>query len=147
MITDPRLKIYVDRLFKEWSSYGKIIIGVDFDSTTSPYHTLDNQDDIDRTIKLLRECKLTGCFIVIHTACREDRYDDIKNYFKSINLEIDTINQTPIDLPYGKTGSKPYANHFLDDRSALPTSLDILEQVLYMVRGEQNKKLSIDGVA
>jgi hypothetical protein len=147
MITDERLKIYVDRLFKEWSSYGKIIIGVDFDSTISPYHTLDNQDDIDRTIKLLRECKLTGCFIVIHTACREDRYDEIKRYCASINLHIDTINQTPIDLPYGKAGSKPYCNHFLDDRSCLPVALDILEQVLYMVRSFNKSKLSIDGVA
>jgi hypothetical protein len=147
MITDERLKIYVDRLFKEWMTYGKPIIGVDFDSTSSPYHTLNNDSDIDRTIKLLKECKITGCFIVIHTACREDRYDEIRNYFKSIGLEIDTINQTPIDLPYGKTGSKPYCNHFLDDRSSLPTSLDILEQVLYMVRGERVSKLSTDGVA
>lgn len=140
MITDERLKIYVDRLFKEWSTYGKIIIGVDFDSTISPYHTLDNHEDIDRTIKLLRECKLTGCLIVIHTACRQDRYDKIRTYAKSVGIEVDTINETPIDLPYGKAGSKPYCNHFLDDRACLPVSLDILEQVLYMVRSFNNSK-------
>ena len=50
------MKKYIDRLVNEWQSHGKIIIGVDFDSTISPYHTLDNQEDIDRTIKLLKDC-------------------------------------------------------------------------------------------
>ena len=146
-MTDERLNIYTDRLFNEWKAYGKIIIGVDFDSTISPYHTIDNQPDIDRTIALLKICKQTGCYIVIHTACKEDRYDEIKKYCESIDLPIDTINQTPIELPYGKTGSKPYCNQFLDDRGSLPSSLDILETALYKMRGEQASKLSTDGVA
>ncbi len=136
---DERLNIYIDRLYNEWKTHGKIIICVDFDSTLSPYQTFNNEVDIERTIKLLPICKQTGCYIVIHTACRQDRYDEIKKYCASIGIEVDTINETPIDLPYGKAGSKPYANHFLDDRSALPSSLDILETALYRYRCEKNK--------
>ena len=135
--TDERLKIYIDRLYNEWITHQKIIIGVDFDSTISPYATLENDKDIQRTIALLKDCKQTGCFIVIHTACRPDRYIEIKNYCKKIGLEVDTINETPIDLPYGQSGSKPYCNQFLDDRSALPIALDILETAMYMVRGQR----------
>ena len=136
---DTRFEIYIDRLVKEWETYNSIIIGVDFDSTLSPWNTIDNGSDIQRTVELLKQCKQTGCYIVIHTACNEDRYGDIKEYCAKIGLDIDTINQTPIDLPYGKNGSKPYCNHFLDDRGALPAALDILENALYIVIGKQQK--------
>jgi hypothetical protein len=143
MLKDERLQKYADRLFKEWSEYGKIILSTDFDSTISPYHTLDNKDDIDRTIKLIKEAKITGCFVVVHTACREDRYEDIKRYCESVGINIDTINKNPIELPYGNEGSKPYANIYLDDRNcALPVTLDILEDVIYRVRAYNNSKLT-----
>ena len=141
---DARLNTYVDRLYNEWVAYGKIVLGVDYDNTISPYHTFNNSEDIERTINLLKVCKQTGCYIVIHTACRPDRYEDIKTYCKSINLSIDTINETPIDIPYGKSGSKPYCNHYLDDRAALPIALDILETALYKMRGNQQSKYIID---
>jgi len=128
------MKKYIDRLVQEWQSHGKIIIGVDFDSTISPYHTLDNQDDIDRTIKLLKDCQGVGCYTVIHTACNEDRHQHIMEYCDKIGIRVDSINQTPIELPYGQKGSKPYCNHFLDDRAALPAALDILEEAMYRQR-------------
>lgn len=146
-VIDLRSIIYVERLEKEWMEHGKIIVGVDFDSTISPYQTLNNQKDMDRCIALLKECKNTGCYIVIHTACREDRYDAIKKYCEEVGIEMDTINVTPIDLPYGKTGSKPYCNHFLDDRAALPSSLDILEMAMYRVRGNRKSKEKLTDVA
>ncbi len=48
--TDVRLQIYIDRLYQEWITHVKIIVGVDFDSAISPYGTLSNQHDVDRTI-------------------------------------------------------------------------------------------------
>lgn len=139
-----RMKIYIDRLYNEWTTHGKIIIGVDFDSTISPYATINNQEDIERTISVLKICTQTGCFIVIHTACRQDRYQEILDYCEKSGIKVDSINQTPIDLPYGKSGSKPYCNHFLDDRAALPASLDILEAAMYKIRGDQQSKLTVD---
>ncbi len=136
---DERLNIYIDRLYNEWKMHGKIIICVDFDSTLSTYHTIDNQFDINRTIEIIKVCKQTGCYIVIHTNCGTERYDDIKGYCSKIGIEVDCINETPLDLPYGKSGSKPYANIFIDDRASLPSSLDILETALYRYRCEKNK--------
>ncbi len=137
---DTRLQIYIDRLYKEWTTHGKIIIGVDFDTTISPYG-IENGSDISRTISVLKFAMQTGCYIVIHTSCKADRHQEIRNYCKEIGLKVDTINQTPIDLPYGKEGSKPYCNHFLDDRAGLPASLDILEVAMYKVRGDQQSKI------
>lgn len=141
MIQDERLKKYSDRLFKEWCEYSRIVLSTDFDSTISPYHTLDNKEDIERTIKLIKEAKITGCYVVVHTTCREDRYEEITKYCESVGIKVDTINKTPIDLPFGNEGSKPYANIYLDDRTcALPFTLDVLEDVLYRVRAYKNSQ-------
>jgi molybdenum cofactor biosynthesis enzyme MoaA len=140
-IQDNRLKIYTDRLIKEWKMYGKIIIGVDFDSTISPYHTFENSGDIKRTIDILKECKHVGCYIVIHTACNDDRYEYIREYVKSIGLDIDTINQTPFNMEFGNNGSKPYCNIYIDDRSCLPVSLDILEFAMYSIKGSKKTEM------
>lgn len=130
---DARLQKYADRLANEWKTHGKIILSVDFDATISPYHTIENQEDIARAQSLIKECQLVGCFTMIHTNCDENRYQGILTHCSKIGINVDSINKTPIDLPYGKEGSKPYYNHSLDDRSALPASLDILEHAMYMM--------------
>lgn len=131
--------IYRERLSGEWKTHGKIVIGVDFDSTISPYHTLDNQEDIDRAIKILKDCQLVGCYTVIHTACNPDRHGDILSYCEKIGLKVDTINETPSELPiqYGRAGSKPYCNIFIDDRAGLGQALDILEDCMILQRSHK----------
>ncbi len=127
---DTRLNKYVERLVNEWVKHEKIIIGVDVDSTIRPYHTLDNQEDMIRTIRLLKRCQQEGCYIVIHTASVESRDVETRLFCEENGIRVDTINETPLDIPYGKKGRKPYCNHFLDDRAALPAALDILEAAL-----------------
>lgn len=133
-----RLDKYIRRLTTEWITHQKIIIGVDFDSTLSPYHSIDNMEDIQEVISVIKDAIITGAYVVIHTACNPDRYSEITNYCKSIGIVPDSINMTPIDLPYGKSGSKPYCNIFLDDRAGLLEAILILKTALYCVRGKLN---------
>lgn len=139
---------YQNRLYQEWLQHGKIIIAVDYDDTISPWGFREKEDleQLDKTIQILRVAKETGAYITIFSACNPDRYPEIEEYCNKRGLQIDTINKTPLDLPYGK-GGKVYANIFLDDRAGLLESLDTLELVMYKIRGEKNSKLSIDGVA
>lgn len=130
---------YIERLVKEWDMHGKIVIAVDYDSTLSPYHTIDNADDINKVKKVLIECINVGCYIFIHTSCNKDRYDDIRSYCKKENIMIDSINENPIDLPYGNEG-KPYANIYLDDRAGLMEALDILQEAMYRIRAKNSSK-------
>lgn len=133
---------YKERLFKEWLQHGKIIIAVDFDSTISPYHTIDNIEDIEKVIETIKNAKYTGAYITIFTACNPDRFDDIEKYCKEKGIELDSINQNPIDLPYGNH-SKIYANVFLDDRAGLNEALETLNDAMYMYRGYvQSKKMT-----
>lgn len=133
---------YSERLFQEWKQHGRIIIGVDFDDTLSPWKFKTELDliDLDKTINLIRIAKETGAYVMIHSSCNPDRYDEIIKYCKDKGLEIDSINKNTIELPYGKDGSKPYCNIYIDDRAGINEALDILETAMYRIRGERVSK-------
>lgn len=133
---------YKERLFKEWKTYGKIIISVDYDSTISPWPSIDNQEDIKRVIEILQIAHNTGAYIVINTCSKPDRYEAIQKHCDELKIPIDSINQNPMELPYGNHG-KIYANIYLDDRGGLLEALDILETAMYKIRGEQSNKLTL----
>ena len=129
---------YIERLYTEWKQHGKIIIAVDYDDTISPWRMHREEDILAlRIVEDLKMAKHAGAFIVCFTACNEDRYDEIKNRFKFLGIELDTINHNPVDLPYGNQ-NKIYANLFLDDRAGLNEALEILEAAMYRIIGEKN---------
>lgn len=136
---------YVERLTKEWQSYGKIIIGVDFDSTISPYKTIDNVEDIYRCCSLIKRAKSIGAYVVIHTCCSPDRYVEITDFVKSIGINVDSINKNPIKLPFGHQ-NKPYANIFLDDRAGFIEAMDILEEAMNTIAGQKNTESTMQQV-
>lgn len=127
------IQTYIDRLYNEWITHSKIIIGVDFDDTISPWK-LAKDEDCQRVIKILKHAKHVGCYIVIHTACNPERYEEIGRYCEQMGLSIDTINQNPIELPYGKQ-NKPMCNIYIDDRAGLNESLEILQVAMYRKAG------------
>lgn len=135
---NPESLPYLERLENEWTTHGKIIIACDFDDTISPWRM--HNADFKRVIDVLKAAKQTGAYIVIFTACNAERYDEIRKYCSDAGLEIDTINQNPIELPYGNSG-KVYANIFIDDRAGLNESLNILEFASYRVRGRGKSML------
>src|SRR5688572_4690263 len=95
---------YISRLYEEWKKYGKIIIAVDFDDTVYPwgFKTEEDQQEFKKVVDILNIARDTGAYITIWSACDKNRFEEIRNYCKSKNLKIDSINENPIDLPYGK---------------------------------------------
>lgn len=132
-------KKYIDRLTNEWEQYGKIIIALDFDDTIFPWGFKDDNSSkgFEEIAYLLKECKKLGCYISIWSACAPERYDEIKVHCAKLGIEIDSINQNPIDLPYGNH-RKMYYNILLDDRAGLQDAIDILTAALYNIKGKQN---------
>lgn len=125
---------YVQRLYKEWLQHGRIILAIDFDNTVSPYHTLDNKEDMDRAVKAILDSQQVGTYNMIHTSCDPSRHEDIVVYCSGLGIRIDAINATPIEVPYGKPGSKPYFNISLDDRCGLREATITLETAMVLVR-------------
>lgn len=119
---NPESIPYLERLEQEWKQHGKIIIACDYDDTISPWKM--KGFDPKRVIEVLKVAKQTGAYIVIFTSCNEERYQEIEEYCNSQGLEIDAINKTPINLPYGNN-SKIYANIFIDDRAGLNEALNV----------------------
>jgi hypothetical protein len=96
-----------------------------------------HNSDFKRVFDVLKTAKATGAYVVIFTACKPERYEEITKYCLDNGLEIDGINKTPIDLPYGNN-SKIYANIFIDDRAGLNEALNILEMAMYRIRGSKH---------
>lgn len=128
--------IYCERLCEEWLRYGKIALAVDFYGTISPWKNIDNNKDIQRVIRVLKEAQVVGAYIAIRTPCNPDHYKDISYYCKTIGLQIDSINNNPCHLPWG-THKEIYYNWLLDDRASLPEALDRFEYCLMRVRCEK----------
>lgn len=138
---------YVNRLLTEWKQHGKIIISLDFDDTIYLYNDhLGNKEDVERTIKLVKEAFMTGAYIVIFTASSIERYPEIQRYCEELQIPVSCINTNPITLPYGQNG-KIYYNINLCDRSGLVQALDILEQAMYQYRGWQQSQKNLIDVA
>lgn len=133
---------YTQRLLKEWLEHGKIIVSIDYDSTLNYYHTIENQEDIDRVIELLKLVQ-RYTYNVVFTACNSDRFEDIKKYCESVGVRVDSINENPIPLPYGQH-KKIYYNINLCDRSGLNEALYTLESAYYQYIGykQEHKPLT-----
>lgn len=135
------MKKYIDRLASEWEQHGNIIIAVDFDDTIAPWKLNDKQE-CNKVIAILKDCSLVGAYISIFTACNEDRFGEIRGYCTENELVISSINSNPIELPYGNR-NKIYANIFIDDRAGLGESLEILKEAMYIQRSKiASKKLT-----
>lgn len=132
---------YRRRLYQEWSQHGKIVVAVDYDDTISPWKFKDKEDliELDKTINILKVAKETGAYITVWSACDKARFNEIKEYCHSKGLEIDSINENPIDLPYGKD-RKIYANIYIDDRGGINEALDILQECMYKIRADKESK-------
>jgi hypothetical protein len=126
---------YLNRLISEWEQHDKIIIACDFDDTIFPWKM--NNTDFKRIINILKDARNVGAYIVIFTARESDRHEEVIKYCSEIGLEIDGINKTPIDLPYGNN-TKIYANIFIDDRAGLNESLNILEMAMDVIRNKKS---------
>jgi len=138
---------YVNRLLTEWKQHGKIIISLDFDDTIYCWNeNLNNGDDVQRTINLVKQAHSTGAYIVIFTASNIERYPEIQKHCKELQIPVDAINANPITLPYGKNG-KIYYNINLCDRSGLVQALDILETAMYQYRAWKETQKNIADVA
>lgn len=130
---------YAKRLIDEWRQHGKIIIAVDFDDTISPWKLEHDVTDCKNVIDTLKVAKEVGAYITVFTACKEDRYPEIEGYCEAVGLNIDSINQNPIELPYGNH-AKIYANIFIDDRAGLEEALKILSFAMYTIRGSKGNQ-------
>jgi hypothetical protein len=136
---DPFLQktTVIDRLYAEYLKHKRLIIAFDFDDTL--YDFKNQKFGHSFVGKLMRDCKEKNFYVVIFTASDKSRYDFIRTYIKStFNVDVDSINENPIPLPYGNNG-KIYYNLLLDDRAGLWDSTVTLVRLLKKVDDLEKK--------
>lgn len=92
-------------------------IAVDFDGTiaesTVPFDPEKVGKPIQKTINFMRECRLRGARLIIHTV--RGNLDPVKDYLFEHDVPYDYINENP-DQPEGSS-DKLYADVYVDDRA------------------------------
>lgn len=134
-----KLNKYIQRLANEWHVHGRIVVAVDYDSTLFYWPTIENQEDIQKVIRILKDVQQVGAYIVVFTASSKERFNEIINHCNKIGINVDSINENPIPLPYGHDG-KIFYNINLCDRSGLNEALDTLETAMCIQRSRLSAK-------
>jgi hypothetical protein len=120
----------VERLYREYQKYGKLIVAVDHDSTVAPFHPEEMEFDYSDTIDAVKRCRELGFHIVIFTGTAKENWPQIHNYWtETLKISYDQINKNAFPMPIGNDG-KIYYNILLDDRAGLSASLEILLRLL-----------------
>lgn len=118
----------IDRLINEWNCYGQLIVAVDYDNTLFDYNK-KGYVFVD-VIDLIKNAKDMGCHISIFTSCDESRFPEIDKYLTMMNIQYNSINETPDYIPF--KGRKIYYNILLDDRAGLSAAYNILKSVIQL---------------
>lgn len=66
---------------------------------------------------------------MLFTACAPSKREFQKNHLKDLGINIHSVNENPIVLPFGNHG-KIYYNILLDDRAGLGQAVEILIEVI-----------------
>lgn len=119
----------VTRLMREYETYGKLVIAVDFDNTIFDYHS--------------RGLHLTCCISAVKKAI------DLGNevYIFTANVDHALVRQTCLEL-FGKElvinessvyfdSRKPFYSLLLDDRAGLDSALRTLNQLNFFIEEKQ----------
>lgn len=114
-MTDEFLKTNASflRLLNEYTKYGSLCVGFDFDGTVHDYHKKGHT--YHQVIELLRDLKSIGCKLVCWTAY--ENLDYVNNYLYEHKIPFDGINTDGITLPW--ESRKPFFSALLDDRAGL----------------------------
>lgn len=127
-INDPYIceDMVLDRLKKEYTQYGKLIIAYDFDYTINSYR--DEPWEYPEVVQLLKDWKDKAYFIC-YTASSEERYSEIREKTQQLGVPLDYINENIPGINTPK-GVKLYYNILLCDRAGLGECVRVLRKLL-----------------
>jgi len=117
-----------NRLLEEYTKYGSLVIGFDFDDTVHDYHKKGHT--YHQVIKLLRDLKSIGCKLVCWTA--HNNHDYVNNYLYEHKIPCDGINTDGVKLSWETR--KPFFSALLDDRAGLMQVYDDLTRLVYEIK-------------
>lgn len=129
-ITDPYTssQMCLNRLSGEYAQHGSLFVAFDFDNTVYDIHHKGYV--YDRVEDLLRACKKLGFKLILFT-CKETQVEleQCAAYCERRGYAPDYINESPL-----MDTRKPYYNILLDDRAGLCQAVELLEELIDIIR-------------
>jgi hydroxymethylpyrimidine pyrophosphatase-like HAD family hydrolase len=116
------------RLVEEYTKFGSLTIGFDFDGTVYDYH--QTGATYDYVIDLLRDLKEINCKLICWTAQKDLPF--VETFLTENNIPFDGINTNGIEL--GWESRKPFFSALLDDRAGLIQVYEDLRMVTIMFK-------------
>ena len=115
-----------ERLVDEYTKYGSLVVGFDFDGTVYDYHK--SGATYNQVIELLRDLKKLNCKLICWTAQSDLTF--VENFLIDNNIPFDGVNTSGISLGY--YSRKPFFSALLDDRAGLKQVYDDLRMVVVL---------------
>lgn len=123
----------VERLIAEWRKHPRLIVALDYDDTVFDWRSVGSDHKV--VLDLIRECQKLNFYIVMWTASDPARFPFIQEFMRNAGIDVSSINENPIELPFGNH-KKIYYNILLDDRAGLSASVKILQRVINRIKEE-----------
>lgn len=116
------------RLIDEYTKYGSLCIGYDFDGTVYDYHQTGAK--YDQVIDLLQDLKVMKCKLICWTA--QNDLEFVEKFLTENNIPFDGINTDGINL--GWESRKPFFSALLDDRAGLKQVYEDLRMLVTLYK-------------
>jgi hydroxymethylpyrimidine pyrophosphatase-like HAD family hydrolase len=116
------------RLVEEYTKFGSLTIGFDFDGTVYDYH--QTGATYHHVIDLLRDLKEINCKLICWTAQKDLPF--VETFLTENNIPFDGINTNGIEL--GWDSRKPFFSALLDDRAGLIQVYEDLRMIAIMFK-------------
>jgi hypothetical protein len=116
------------RLVDEYTKYGSLCIGFDFDGTVYDYHQTGAK--YNQVIDLLQDLKEMNCKLICWTA--QNDLEFVEKFLKENNIPFDGINTDGINL--GWESRKPFFSALLDDRAGLKQVYEELRMLVTLFK-------------
>ncbi len=116
------------RLVEEYTKFGSLTIGFDFDGTVYDYH--QTGATYEYVIDLLRDLKEINCKLICWTAQKDLPF--VETFLTENNIPFDGINTNGIEL--GWESRKPFFSALLDDRAGLIQVYEDLRMITIMFK-------------
>lgn len=139
IIGNPNIDEYLEtgkslrRLVDEYTKYGSLCIGFDFDGTVYDYHKTGAK--YDQVIDLLRDLKELNCKLICWTAQNDLIF--VEEFLIDNNIPFDGINTDGINL--GWESRKPFFSALLDDRAGLKQVYEDLYKLVNIMKKRIDK--------
>lgn len=114
-------ELHLERLQRQYTEHGKLIIAFDFDDTVYPYSYSD--DLLEPVREILRKCGALGHEMVCFTSNND--IQKVTQYLQTNQIPCDSINASSVKL-----GAKVFYSILLDDKAGLDSSLSVLTKFL-----------------